>query len=58
MRAVLWIGLLVLAVVTAASLVLWVQGGELAVGLFVAPLGLGFILAVVLTVVGVAYRRR
>lgn len=53
-----WIGVLMLAVVAAAFSILWGQGRELAVGLFVAPLGFGLVLAIGLTLVGWVYRRR
>lgn len=56
MRKLMWIGVILMGIVVAFFAMLWHQGGALAVGLFVAPLVVGFWIAVGLMVVG-ALRR-
>lgn len=56
MRMLMWLGIILMGIVVAFFAMLWHQGGALAVGLFVAPLGVGFWIAVGLMVVG-ALRR-
>jgi hypothetical protein len=56
MRMLMWLGVILMGTVVALFAMLWYQGGALAVGFFVAPLVLGFWIAVGLMVVG-ALRR-
>lgn len=57
MTAVGWSGLGLLAVVCVLCVVLWLLYGEMA-GLLMAPLVVGFWLAVILIVVGLPQRPR